>query len=652
MRTVKLFFIFIISITYSCQSTRLPEPKSVASSHSVVKDILGFVKNKEKLCSSEEIPEYDPEAHFYILLERIENCAGQSHLIEDLPAWMKSYAYRVSRQQAIKSKNPELLATSTLAHIEYLDVDQAKIDLLQESLKLIKLWTGKANLILASKLVEIAPRFNPNPKPDQFLELGIDFMKQRAFEKARIYFKKIIDGKTADNDERRWKALERYTMTYKLGRSAEDYLESLKYALKKSPQILALMPENEKIEKEMYWPFLYARRLWTRNETSAAIKYAAAFLSRDLSPKNKAYLYFLLASMKSELKQEELAESYLKKSIKILKDNQINDEELLDKVVWKSFWEHYQAGRLSNAINVFKGFDMESLGERARYWQALALGRLGKKNEAKEILLSLTKNPFSYYGILSALRIGKALKPIRYQQVEWNDLNREAQWAILFSRDDLLKDLAEFKDFSLEQKVKMYYYVERYSDVFTSLRGLSAPEYQNFVQKNPHLLFPLAYLSHFTEQTEDLSKVAYGLAITRQESAFDPSARSPADAFGLMQIIPSEAERISKKLRVSYEHFGDLYQPSLNIQIGMSILTDHVKKHGLDFINSTASYNAGKSPVNRWRSRWKDSKNEDFIEKIPYRETQKYVKLVFRNYVTYLRLLSDESIQVKAAEFY
>jgi soluble lytic murein transglycosylase len=130
-------------------------------------------------------------------------------------------------------------------------------------------------------------------------------------------------------------------------------------------------------------------------------------------------------------------------------------------------------------------------------------------------------------------------------------------------------------------------------------------------------------------------------SIMRQESAFDPEARSWADAFGLLQLLPKLAKGLSKRAGVQVASYTDLYHPETNIKLGARHLKDLQKRKKNKFVLYVSSYNASEKAVSHWmKTRFKGNYIE-FIERIPYKETRDYVKLVLRNYFNYKRGLSN-----------
>lgn len=140
------------------------------------------------------------------------------------------------------------------------------------------------------------------------------------------------------------------------------------------------------------------------------------------------------------------------------------------------------------------------------------------------------------------------------------------------------------------------------------------------------------------------------MALIRQESVFNPRARSAADARGLMQIMPRTARYEALRLKSSYVSAGEkkrikqavrssksnLFDVSTNVLLGVHYLHRLLHKYK-DTVHTLSSYNAGITPVNRWLKTFPVEDPMLFIDKIPWQETRNYVKLVLRNYFYYKR---------------
>jgi soluble lytic murein transglycosylase len=123
--------------------------------------------------------------------------------------------------------------------------------------------------------------------------------------------------------------------------------------------------------------------------------------------------------------------------------------------------------------------------------------------------------------------------------------------------------------------------------------------------------------------------------LIRQESAFDPEARSQADARGLMQVLPSVGAEYARRERLPEWDTVLLYQPDVNMHFGLLHFAEALEACGGSIEAALAAYNAGATPVNRWLTRHGTSDPEVFIERIPYVETRDYVRRVLYNQARY-----------------
>ena len=116
------------------------------------------------------------------------------------------------------------------------------------------------------------------------------------------------------------------------------------------------------------------------------------------------------------------------------------------------------------------------------------------------------------------------------------------------------------------------------------------------------------------------------LALTRQESLFNPQARSVSDARGLMQLMPATADRIGPSAGVEQASLK-LYDPSLNVRVGTAYLKNLFEMFGGDPFKAVAAYNAGEHAVQQWIAKYPGD-DDQWVENIGFRETRDYVKRV------------------------
>ncbi len=155
------------------------------------------------------------------------------------------------------------------------------------------------------------------------------------------------------------------------------------------------------------------------------------------------------------------------------------------------------------------------------------------------------------------------------------------------------------------------------------------------------VLFPVNYwpLIRRYSMQHDLDPYMMA-ALIAQESTFEEDAKSAANAYGLMQLLPSTGRRYAKKLKMRFS-MGMLKKADPNIKMGTAYFADLVKQFGGTHY-ALASYNAGESRIVRWKAERGDIDREEFIDDIPFPETQNYVKKVLGTAEDYRRLYAGE----------
>ena len=151
------------------------------------------------------------------------------------------------------------------------------------------------------------------------------------------------------------------------------------------------------------------------------------------------------------------------------------------------------------------------------------------------------------------------------------------------------------------------------------------------------VLFPLDYWPLIKKYSEQHQLDPYVIAaLMAQESTFTADIRSAANAYGLMQVIPGTGRRYARALGIRYTS-STLTQPEANIRIGTAYFKDLVDRFGGAHY-ALASYNAGENRIARWISERPGIKQDEFIDDIPFPETQNYVKKILGTAEDYRRL--------------
>jgi soluble lytic murein transglycosylase len=152
------------------------------------------------------------------------------------------------------------------------------------------------------------------------------------------------------------------------------------------------------------------------------------------------------------------------------------------------------------------------------------------------------------------------------------------------------------------------------------------------------LLFPVTGLPALEASARDQHiDPAFLAALIRQESIFNPAATSPAGARGLMQIIPSVGRRLARAAAFPLWDPVLLYQPDVNLELGTRHLAELLRRYPQE-VRALAAYNAGATPVELWSAKIGMADEELFAERIPYRETRDYVRIIQRNESMYRAL--------------
>jgi len=141
---------------------------------------------------------------------------------------------------------------------------------------------------------------------------------------------------------------------------------------------------------------------------------------------------------------------------------------------------------------------------------------------------------------------------------------------------------------------------------------------------------------------------AVGLAVIRQESAFEPTAVSRVGARGLMQLMPATASVVAKKLGETTSPVQLINDPAHNMRLGTAYLRQ-MEDQFASLPLAVAAYNAGPHRVNAWLAANGDPRGRDsdalldWIELIPFNETRNYVQRVLENVAVYRARLDGET---------
>jgi len=311
----------------------------------------------------------------------------------------------------------------------------------------------------------------------------------------------------------------------------------------------------------------------------------------------------------------------------------------------------FREGRLGTAAAELDALGADPLGRRERmaaaYWAGRAHAALGDSAAARGRWEHVAAGSDDYYAILASRRldrvfwrapaaVGRSPVPAalrgavaRSELLERLGLEVEAgyEWSALLETAagiDAGYAVAALLD-SLGHSGRAYRLALRLQAGRPLEDGRAA-----------RLLFPLPRLDALQGEAavHDLDPMLVA-ALIRQESAFDPRARSGADARGLMQMLPSVGASQARAVGLREWDPVLLYEPDVNLRLGTRHLASVARQYGpLEHV--LAAYNAGGSRVERWlRTGGVAEDPELFVERIPYVETRDYVRRVLVNLARY-----------------
>ncbi|MEO0589841.1 MAG: lytic transglycosylase domain-containing protein [Pseudomonadota bacterium] len=285
------------------------------------------------------------------------------------------------------------------------------------------------------------------------------------------------------------------------------------------------------------------------------------------------------------------------------------------------------------------------LTSAAHYWAHRALIRCREPGKAQTHLMAAAQFGDTLYGMLASDQLG--LDPVdqgpgdAFTASDWQTLSARPNVRVAAALMEVGREA--WADEVLRHEAKIGG-ARGYQSLARLARELGLPSTQLFMahnapygtQTDTSLRYPIASWRPKTGWRVD---PALAFAHALQESNFRASAVSPANARGLMQIMPGTARDHNRSLNLGAS-YADLNDPEINLTYGqrhLEMLRDAQATQG-KLPKIMAAYNAGLTPVGRWNSEIRDFDDPLlWMESIPYWETRGYVAIVMRNYWMYER---------------
>ncbi len=288
------------------------------------------------------------------------------------------------------------------------------------------------------------------------------------------------------------------------------------------------------------------------------------------------------------------------------------------------------------ADNALKRMDDTQLADpRWRYWRAVIDQRL-KRTDAAELGFRLLSESPSFFGFLAADRLNEPYTICPRTPPEPAAAGNTVsgiggvQRALALFRVGRKQQARQEWDFVLpklseSQKVSAVVLAHDAGWYDRAPFALTAAEEMRYYS----LRFPNAYLSELVKATGQRTvRPSFAAGVMRAESALVVDAVSGAQAYGLMQLLPSTAKRMAKAEGVAFSSNQRLFEPEFNIRLGTRYLDELLAKQEHAEYAVLAAYNAGPSRLAQWKAARGHLPVDVFIETIPFKETREYIARV------------------------
>ncbi len=321
-----------------------------------------------------------------------------------------------------------------------------------------------------------------------------------------------------------------------------------------------------------------------------------------------------------------------------------------ERAAWKAGWWAYRQGRFQDAVALFDGgaaqFPRSDYRPSWLYWSGRASIQAGDTDTGvARLRLTATDYHNSYYGRIAvkqlASRRGGTVTPSLRRQPVQASVPTAQRIALLLATGLNQEAMSELQyaqrvwGDSPQLQATMALTHRRLGNVRAGINAMKRayPQYlaaggETLPSEILQVIFPLDYWPLLQKYSAQRGLDPYVVAaLVAQESNFDPVVISHANAYGLMQVLPSTGRSLARKLGVRPFSTKRLTEAEINVRLGTQFFADSIRRFGgVHF--ALAAYNAGDSRVAAWQRERPGMAQDEFIDDIPFPETQNYVKRI------------------------
>jgi soluble lytic murein transglycosylase len=304
--------------------------------------------------------------------------------------------------------------------------------------------------------------------------------------------------------------------------------------------------------------------------------------------------------------------------------------------------------------------------QQALYWSAQSVRANGNADSAVTLFRrARSMDPFTYYGDRAADQLKQDFWNVRLADSPEPNAAYQSQVSNALARVDLLKEIGWNDAANTEMVRARTHFASLPAASYTLAEALNARGFTaagialgwdiyrregTWNKRLLRIIYPFPFEKIIKAEARDRGVDPFFAAgLIRQESLFNPKARSGAGAMGLMQVMPATAKILAKGMKIRKFKTAMLETPEVNIHIGMAYLKDQLSTWSNRPARTLAAYNAGPTRVNRWSAFPEWGNDELFTERIPFEETRDYVKVVQHNARMYRALYGDAKPAVTPA---
>lgn len=319
---------------------------------------------------------------------------------------------------------------------------------------------------------------------------------------------------------------------------------------------------------------------------------------------------------------------------------------------WRQAVASWGAGAIDQAARTFARLvdagDQElEARAAAAFWAARAGLRLGQRQQAARYLRLAAATQDDFYGVLAQALLEGAAAPGWYARHVREDALAVALHHPAARRAVALVQAGERRLADAELRRLAFLAPDELAAALSDLAlrlGLPWKAYRPAVARPPLRAVtsypPNLPLPRWAPAGGYRLEPAFVHAIIRAESDFDPTARSPKGALGLMQVMPETAREVAESMGIPYGGESWLLHPPTNMRIGQACLQRLALSRNIDgsLIHLIAAYNAGEGRVVEWAQGPLAVAKRDpllYIESVPFAETRHYLKRVLANLWAY-----------------